>query len=540
MTAADYFSSLPDDLLVHAISFLPVRDAARTAVLSRRWSQLWLRTDTLNLDSRSYDDLGNQHPWPYPWRYDGPDASEVMAQLFSDAGAALRAAGRRPVRKLSLFVKGRDDTYCAGVLGCSDSDWTCYEMGDHDRMNADEHMAAHDHLAPLLAARELRHIEELRLGFKSLRKKEQGYIYELHPAVLPGHNLRVLDIARCRINPPRTGADVLPCLSVLRLYKCSSSRKDLGEFISAMPSLRSLHIQSHDFGSNFDTSFTLNCPSVTTVTLVGLKLWTRNRIELDAPCLRTFRYNGQLVDFSMRSPATELARVELAFTFKPYYYDEYEEPWFSSLWQFLRNLRHTRILRLKVPSIEGIDVEHEHLVNLLSLERLEVEGPLDPSRRDEAAAAIATLLQSCPMIHDLHIHIVDQSCYGEVIKDVPVSLPRFDVSLDLFERRYTKEIGVMIDGGADGVSDVGDLPGLTGCRFNCLQNHLKNVKLQFVLKEMDSFEMSLAKFFAENCMVLELLEIDDGKRNFLSHVNFVVERWRANASERRSREENET
>jgi hypothetical protein len=50
---------------------------------------------------------------------------------------------------------------------------------------------------------------------------------------------------------------------------------------------------------------------------------------------------------------------------------------------------------------------------------------------------------------------------------------------------------------------------------------------------MNSFEMSLAKFLAENCMVLELLEIDDGKQNFLSHVNLMVERWRAKASEHR-------
>ncbi|KAK1679046.1 hypothetical protein QYE76_039894 [Lolium multiflorum] len=115
MAPADLFSRLPHDLLVHAISFLSVRDAARTAVLSRRWRQLWLRTDTLNLHSTSYRDLC----WnPDPWRhYDPPPASQLKARLFSDASAALRAAGRRrPVRKLSLFVKGHNDTYCKGVL----------------------------------------------------------------------------------------------------------------------------------------------------------------------------------------------------------------------------------------------------------------------------------------------------------------------------------------------------------------------------------------------------------------------------------------
>jgi hypothetical protein len=38
---------------------------------------------------------------------------------------------------------------------------------------------------------------------------------------------------------------------------------------------------------------------------------------------------------------------------------------------------------------------------------------------------------------------------------------------------------------------------------------------------MNSFEMSLTKFLAENCMVLELLEIDDEKRNFLTENEFA-------------------
>ncbi|KAM0842501.1 hypothetical protein ACQ4PT_058313 [Festuca glaucescens] len=473
-----------------------------------------------------------------PWgHYDSLPTSQVKARLFSDAGAALRAAGRRPVRKVSLFVKGRDDGYCQGVLGTSAPEWGRWDCFETD---AYRDPAAYDHVAALLAVQELLHIEELRLGFKSADAGDLRYIYELDTAVLPGHNLRVLDIARCRIKPPRTGADVIPCLSVLRLYKCSSPTKDLEDFISATRSLRTLHIESHDFYSYGDCSssgdrFTVNCPSVTAITLVGLKLRTIKGIELDAPCLRTFKYNGQPVDFSVKSPVTELARVEIDLTPRPRYYDHPKKAWFDSLWQFLRSLRHMRILKLNVPNIEGIAVEHEHLVTLHTLERLEIEGPSDPSRGNDPATAIANLLQSCPVIHDLHIRIVNHDYNGMVIEDV-VSPAHFDVSLDLFEKRYTKEIRVMIDG-EQGSPVIADLPGLTGCWFNCLQNHLKNVKLQFVLKEMDSFEISLAKFLAENCMVLELLEIDDGKHNFLSHINLMVERWRMNASEQRKQME---
>lgn len=94
----------------------------------------------------------------------------------------------------------------------------------------------------------------------------------------------------------------------------------------------------------------------------------------------------------------------------------------------------------------------------------------------------------------------------------------------------------MIDGD-DGSSDAAELLELTGCEFNCLQNHLKNVKLQFVLKELNSFVVSLAKFFVENCMALELLQIDDGNQNFGSHINRIVERWRVNVLEQRKQME---
>ena len=49
-----------------------------------------------------------------------------------------------------------------------------------------------------------------------------------------------------------------------------------------------------------------------------------------------------------------------------------------------------------------------------------------------------------------------------------------------------------------------------GSWFSSLRNHLKNVKLHFELEELNSFEVSLAKLFAENRKVLEVLQIEDG------------------------------
>ncbi|XAR59229.1 hypothetical protein NMG60_11014949 [Bertholletia excelsa] len=41
VTKLDLISALPDDVLVHILSFLPTEDAAKTAILFKRWQHLW-------------------------------------------------------------------------------------------------------------------------------------------------------------------------------------------------------------------------------------------------------------------------------------------------------------------------------------------------------------------------------------------------------------------------------------------------------------------------------------------------------------------
>jgi hypothetical protein len=214
-----------------------------------------------------------------------------------------------------------------------------------------------------------------------------------------------------------------------------------------------------------------------------------------------------------------------------------EKPWFGPFWRFIGNFRNAKILKLKVPNIEGIalgkDGQHDHLVPLLSLQGLRLEGPCDPGRRGDATVALANFLRCCPMMNSLQIQIVNPTNHYDRRGREPA--PDFGVSLDLFEGNFTKEITAMIDA-ADGSSQVADLPGLSGCEFDCLRYHLKNVKLEFelnLMKELNTFEVSLAKFFAENCSVLENLQIDDIKHNFYCHINWIVDRWRADALEQR-------
>ncbi|KAM7495149.1 hypothetical protein LguiB_029758 [Lonicera macranthoides] len=54
----DRLSNLPDSILIHILSFLPVKDAVNT-VLLRRFGSLWCSLRTLDFDGRSYDNLSD-------------------------------------------------------------------------------------------------------------------------------------------------------------------------------------------------------------------------------------------------------------------------------------------------------------------------------------------------------------------------------------------------------------------------------------------------------------------------------------------------
>ncbi|KAL6653785.1 hypothetical protein ACP70R_008709 [Stipagrostis hirtigluma subsp. patula] len=227
-------SDLPDDLLRHVLRFAPSREAASTAVLSRRWRSLWPSPwdAAVNLDSRSYD--RSTH---------GDDASRKRDAFFRGAAAALAAHGPSGVRSLAVHVEASE---------CYDVRRFMFRGG-----SGSEEEEEPDIVDEVLRHPACRRVEELRIGseitsaqerafrhhewFTLAREHHEGH-YELSFGAVPAEALRLLRIINCDgLTPPPPGA-TFRCLETLRLRQCTVSIDSLQDMIVASPQLATLHL----------------------------------------------------------------------------------------------------------------------------------------------------------------------------------------------------------------------------------------------------------------------------------------------------------
>lgn len=70
----DFISRLPNDILVYLLSFVEIKTAARTSLLSKRWRHVWTYLTHLNFDiSENFKDLILEHR--------NPDTSKLQKYL---------------------------------------------------------------------------------------------------------------------------------------------------------------------------------------------------------------------------------------------------------------------------------------------------------------------------------------------------------------------------------------------------------------------------------------------------------------------------
>uniref|UniRef100_M8AYJ1 Uncharacterized protein n=1 Tax=Aegilops tauschii TaxID=37682 RepID=M8AYJ1_AEGTA len=474
-TAADRLSALPNDVLARILSFAPTHEAAATALLSRRWRSVWHRTSFLNLDTR-----------PYCTRRLEPffeDAHDILASLRR-RGSRRRRHGAG-LKTLKLFLE-------EGAYYISKS-W---------RREGDD--AEPDHrVAELLADPAVARLEELSIGCAKGHTSDDRYFPPL--ASLPcAVTLRVLELTNCNLEPPSTAPSsglAFPCLTDLTLRNCFFLEGYLQDVVDATPALTSLalaNVRQKAAGSGerlydwdyFMLPLRLRCPTVTAlvlVTFVDEKQFKASAagcsgIELDMPSLRFFRFQGYPVKLSLTSPAPGLASHSWALSYEP-----------PS--RIIANFSSTRALKVRLQSIEDIVADDEDkdggviLPTFPNLKLLELDGEYWLHKNSKTVVATARLLRSCPVPAQV----------GQAMR--PLGRKRVQGAL----RRVHGETS------------------------------LRKVTLRFkFLRKVNCFPTQLAKFLAENALVLEEMHVDDGSQFWPDHLCHKVGMWRAESFRRKN------
>ncbi|CAN6275347.1 unnamed protein product [Urochloa humidicola] len=516
MAGGDRLSALPDRALHRVLSFLDVRSAPRTSVLSRRWRALWRDVDAVNLDTRSY--------WDHD--YDGESVGRV---LFRDALAAVGAAGRCPVRKLSIHVESYYQIdYVEGVVRASPG------------MDA------------VLAVPAARGLEELSV-FLRAEFGESCYDYTLPASRFPCQSLRVLDLAGFTLGSP--GAAVFGRLETLKMVFIDSSVANLQAMLDAAPNLARLWLEHLSFAAELGDGVhdwhdvmskrrvLLRCPAAT-VAVTLLHCHRTDGLDLDASGVRSLRYKGFLEHFPFSSktpsgPPTNLRHAHLSFCTTRWCGGDPsgETPKHAMFWESIGVFSRLAVLKVKLLDINDIAVHSEQEQVFLKLfpnvKFLQLKGSYEEDSYS-AAVAIGNLLHCCPALQELRLKFkIHGDLYATSSYWVHHSEER-QAQLDLEKsigslRRLKLETRTPSTGVDADRFDDGDLSALKTRSFPCLDNHLRKIRLEFKLESFDCFDVKLTKFLVENAVVLEEMEVHDGDQKVYKHVHHKLAIWRANS-----------
>uniref|UniRef100_A0ACD5YAR9 Uncharacterized protein n=1 Tax=Avena sativa TaxID=4498 RepID=A0ACD5YAR9_AVESA len=380
---------------------------------------------------------------------------------------------------------------------------------------------------------------------------------------------RVLELKGCRLEQPSPIGLSFPHLTDLTLRRCYFLEGYLQEMIDAAPALAVIALENvtrrapEPAGSNkkdFNNSdyiklpLCFRCPTVTAVSLVIPATYYNKKeleacinddtsigIELDMPSLRFFRYHGFPIKISLASRTPGLARVDLDVTprHEQHYGLKYEPPS-----RMLASFSSARALKLRLSLIEDLvaddddDDEAEHNVRHMlpkfpNLKLLEIDGDYQ-YMNSKTAVVTAMLLRSCPAMSELRLRLDMRWDYHHNQKYEDHVGGSFGEAMDRFESLASMSSAHRDAVQISGISELPDALTNNDCAFLCLQKSLRKVTLQFKAKEMNCFQVQLAKFLVENAMVLEEMHVDDGSRFWPDHLFHKVARWQADAFQRRN------
>ncbi|XBI77054.1 hypothetical protein VPH35_070225 [Triticum aestivum] len=352
----DRLSSLSNDLLRRILHFAPLKEAASTTALSRRWQEpLWLSSGAVNLEAGVVEKKKHR-------RRQGHEQNNAHARFFSGsddlvfaATGALDAADA-PVTRLTLITWFPDYDDVA----------SCYK----------------DLVEVVLSHRAAHRVEELLL----VAKDPYGNPY----------NRKVFN---CTVT---LDSLQMGTLRILEFTNCSGvlvNHTEASVFITHEEAIEA-------------TWRHLRCPATTVLVLDNCQWevtigphrhgWffekTVDRLKIDAMRLRRFSYKGTFRSYSFSPQPLEFEQVDLEFFEQGYRVKDPNRD-LETFWQFAGNFTGTKEMRLSVNHLEDITVVSK------ARQHLEFQGAHWTKDKTAAVTTILNLLHCCPVLTTLRINL---------------------------------------------------------------------------------------------------------------------------------------
>ncbi|KAL5972825.1 hypothetical protein ACLOJK_039631 [Asimina triloba] len=306
MENCDFFSNLPEALLILIISFLPVRDAMMTTLLSKQWLNLWTNITAIDINGDQFLDTERQ--------------SRLLGAGRKGWAMHIKKAGRRRVAEFVCKILRRLESpkiskfalrlgYQA-EYGCCIEEWIRFAIS--------------------------KEVEELHLYFFDGDLSHDKAAFDCPQFNLPDFlctykSLRVLELDSCKFS----SCDV-PCFSALKIL--SLARMKVPQKVIEYVVLNCPYLQNLSLVECCD----LYCLKICASRLPLKSLIVRDcaplsqGIELCAPVLEYLEYSGHMVTLCIEN-LVSLVNVLLDFGPEDNINCQYVEP--NNL---LRNLNHAK------------------------------------------------------------------------------------------------------------------------------------------------------------------------------------------------------
>ncbi|KAG5516751.1 hypothetical protein RHGRI_037478 [Rhododendron griersonianum] len=376
--AVDLITALPESLLLHVLSFLPIEDAVKTQVLSKRWLHLWTYSTSLVF----------LH-----------DSDKSVSDFVSFVDRTLVLCNCTKLKKLGVRFAYEPD-YASNV-----NLWTMFAMG--------------------------KGAEELQLDFENVPweiDEEVGY-YLLPQLLYSKSSFKVLQFSKCNVMPK--GVVCWNSLKKLSIGYAGLSEDVIQKILAGSPVLEILELY-YFYGFN-----RLHISNASVKKLILRDFWEHNEeveeeyqidrylsmLEVSAPHLHSLEILGHLRDKICRlGDVSSLVDANLNFYMEIYHsYDNVS--YVNMLRGLLQSLVHVKKITLGTLAIQVLSImEAKGLRSpLLNCEFL----TLDTGIWKPVLPGIANMLESSPNLETLVI-TTSSSNYDACFSDACTELCNFD------------------------------------------------------------------------------------------------------------------